>query len=115
MYRSKFEATIAKRFSRDKVKAKYEPFSIQYLLQLRYHPDWVLPNGVILEAKGELDAITRRKMVAVKEQNPGLDIRFIFMRASNKLRKGSKVSYAKWAEDHGFPWCEGYPPREWFV
>lgn len=111
---SQFERDFAKTLKKKGIKADYEPIRVPYILECTYVPDFRLSNGILLELKGELDIISRRKMLAVKQQNPQLDIRFVFMRASNKLRKGSKVTYAKWAEDHGFKWCEGYPPKEWF-
>ena len=43
-------------------------------------------------------------MLAVKEQNPELDIRFVFQR-NNTLSKNSKTTYGAWCEKHGFPYC----------
>ncbi len=114
-FKSKFERNFAATLRKKGIGAEYEPEKVPYVLNCIYLPDFKLKNGVYLELKGELDAISRRKMLAVKQQNPHLDIRFVFMRASNKLRKGSKVTYAKWAEDHGFKWCEGMPPKSWFL
>jgi hypothetical protein len=44
-------------------------------------------------------------MLAVKKSNPELDIRFVFQAPYNKINKGSKTTYAKWADKYGFPWC----------
>ena len=44
-------------------------------------------------------------MKAVKKSNPDLDIRFVFQAPYNKIYKGSKTTYAKWAERHDFKWC----------
>lgn len=113
-FKSKFEVGIAAQFKKAGVKAKYEPHPLSYTLECKYIPDWILPNGIYIEAKGKLDAISRRKMLAVKAKYPEKDIRFVFQRAGNRLRKGSNTTYAQWADKHGFKWCEGFPPKEWF-
>ncbi len=113
-YKSWYEADLADELKRLKCKAKYEPVKLKYQLNLNYKPDWVLPNGVILEAKGKLDYETRRKMEAVKKANPKKDIKLIFMKASNTIRKGSKTTYGDWATQNGFDWSEGFViPELW--
>lgn len=111
--RSQFEWRIWKDLKKKKIKAEYEPFYIDYILQKRYLPDFVLPNGVLVEAKGVLDYESRNKLLAVKAQHPEYDIRIVFMNSKNKLKKGGKMTYAKWAEVNGFPWAEGFIPKEW--
>lgn len=113
VYKSRFEETLAEQLRRLKSGARYEPYKLSYQLNLKYTPDWVLPNGVILEGKGKLDYETRRKMLAVKLANPGLKICFIFMRAKNKIRKGSDTTYGDWAEQNGFLWSDGEIKKEW--
>jgi hypothetical protein len=81
----------------------------------KYTPDFTLPNGIRIEAKGYLTAEDRAKMKRVKASNPFLDIRFVFGRASNKLNKESPTTYAMWAEDNGFKWAEKVIPREWIT
>jgi len=55
-------------------------------------------------------------MKAVKAANPDLDIRFVFQTPYNKIYKGSKTTYAKWADKHGFPWCAFHSiPIEWLT
>lgn len=112
-YKSKFEGVIAAQLSKLKAKAKYEPIKLDYTLECSYVPDWVLPGGVILEAKGKLDSITRRKMLAVKKAHPNLDIRFIFMRAKNRISKKSKTTYGEWATKNGFKFADGEVPKGW--
>lgn len=112
-YKSKFERVLGEQLVKLKAGALYEPFKLNYRLDLIYTPDWVLPNGIILEGKGLLDYETRRKMLAVKLANPELDIRFIFMKGTNKIRKGSKTTYIEWAEQNGFKAADGYVPSEW--
>lgn len=82
-----------------------------------YNPDFELPNGIIIEAKGKLDRLVREKMALVFEQNPHLDIRFLFMR-DNKLSKSSKTRYSDWCEKRGIKYAvseSGHIPEEWLV
>ena len=112
-YRSKFERTIARNSKKD---FKYEPFTIDWNAPTsKYTPDFVLPNNVIIEAKGFLSPADRRKMKAVKAQHPDLDIRFIFQNAKNTLSKKSKTTYGDWATKNGFIWSSGaIIPEEWY-
>ena len=93
-----------------------ESTKVPYQLQCNYTPDFILRNGVYLETKGHLTEEDRRKMKAVKKANPDLDIRFVFQAPTNKIRKGSKTSYASWAEKNGFKWCAYHSiPIEWLT
>lgn len=113
-YRSGFERSIAADLRRRRVKFKYESLTLPYTLEKNYTPDFVLPNGVIVEAKGVLTPADRTKMKAVKAQHPDLDIRLLFMDAGKKLSKKAKMTYAGWAEANGFVWAEGSKiPKEW--
>ena len=82
--------------------------------QRRYTPDFVLPNGIILEVKGFLSTADRMKHKGIKEQHPELDIRFVFMNPNTRLSKRSKTRYREWADKLGYPWCCGPDiPQEW--
>lgn len=117
-FRSKFEKAIWEAInSRQRSKVLYEPQSVKifYNIPFRYIPDFVLPNGIIVEAKGYLRPRDRTKMRKVKEQNPDLDIRFVFQNARNRLTKSkNSETYGEWAERIGFPWAEGRIPDSWF-
>lgn len=95
----------------------YEPKDRQLPYQPKprhYLPDFVLPNGVILEAKGRLTQADRVKHLLLKEQHPDIDIRFVF-KVDNKLSASSKTRYSEWCDKHGFLYCfvdEGIP-KEW--
>ena len=78
-----------------------------------YTPDFVLPNGIIIETKGRFTVADRRKHILIKKQHPKLDIRFVFENENSKLRKGSKTSYGKWCEKHGFLYCNRVIPEKW--
>lgn len=114
-YRSFFEQDISTQIGDERFS--YESLELKYTIpesKHKYTPDFPLSNGIILEAKGKLDPETRAKMILVRDQNPDKDIRFVFMKANNKIRKGSKTTYAMWAEKNGFKYCEGPSiPKEW--
>lgn len=113
LFRSGLEERIAKSLDTQNIPFLYEAKGFTYTLASRYTPDFFLPNGIILEVKGFFKPSDRRKMLAVKEQHPDLDIRFVFQR-NNTLTKNSKTTYGAWCDKHGFPWCI-YPhiPPDW--
>jgi hypothetical protein len=113
-FRSKFEEDIFKAAKRSRKKVEFEPFFIAYVIKGSYLPDFVLPNGIIVEAKGYLDAAACRKMKAVKASNPHLDIRFVFQNANGKRNRRAKLKNWEWAEKHGFKWAEGAIPLDWW-
>lgn len=95
------------------VEFTYEELSLPYTLHGSYHPDFVITNsGIIVEAKGFLDRDSKRKMIAVKQQHPSLDIRFLFQQADKKMQ-GSKKTHGEWATRNGFQFAEREVPDEW--
>jgi hypothetical protein len=114
-YRSKFEAAVAASLNKRGLPFNYEGQALPYKIEAVYTPDFILPNGVIVETKGLFDSDDRRKMVAVKDQHPHLDIRLCFMKADVKLSRAPRsLTYWQWAERQGFLWCEGHIPTTWF-
>lgn len=112
--RSGFERTLATQLKMAKVPFEYESLKIPYTINHTYSPDFVLRNGVIIEAKGYFrDAREPAKMRAVKAQHPHLDIRFVFMDAHKRI-PGQRTTHAQWAERHGFQWASGTIPEEWY-
>ena len=114
-FRSKLEAQVynAARSSRKRLTFEDKAAIIPYSIEYRYLPDFVLPNGIIVEVKGQLDVADRRKMVAVKKHRPDLDIRFVFGNARCRLSRHGKT-YGEWAEAAGFKWAEGLIPLDWW-
>ena len=114
--RSRFESKIYDRAIALGYTLQYEPkdAKLRYVLEKTYVPDFVLPNGIIVEAKGWFTSEDRTKMIQVKKANPEADIRFLFQ-ADNRIRKGSKTYYSDWAKKHGFPYAVGKEiPEAWF-
>jgi hypothetical protein len=114
-YRSGLEDDIAKDLSQRKVKFGYESIKVRWKLveDKTYTPDFILPNGVIIESKGRFVAADRKKHLKVKEQHPELDIRFVFSNSNSKLYKGAKSTYADWCTKHGFMYADKRIPDEW--
>ena len=116
-YRSGLEHSVA-----DALRAAlheepmYERYRISYVIPARtarYTPDFVLPNGIIIETKGRFIADDRQKHILIKEQYPSLDIRFVFSNSRNRLYKGSKTTYADWCSKHGFMFADKTVPLAW--
>tara|TARA_B100000902_G_scaffold77440_1_gene82174 strand:- start:52 stop:405 length:354 start_codon:yes stop_codon:yes gene_type:complete len=115
-FRSGLEERVADLLVDLGVKYEYESTKVDYVISHIYTPDFVLPNGVILECKGYWDAADRRKIRAVKEQNPELDLRMVFQAPFNTISKKSKTTYAKYCEKLGIPWTSfATIPINWLV
>ena len=95
----------------------YEKYTITYTkpeTNHSYTPDFVLSNGIVIEAKGLFEREDRQKHLLIKEQYPNLDLRFVFQNPKLKLYKGSKTTYGDWADKHGFLWSTRIIPDSWF-
>jgi hypothetical protein len=115
-YRSGLEEKVGRQLSDAGVEAEYEPFRIEYEVPAskhKYTPDYVLPNGIIVETKGRFMAEDRKKHLLIQKQYPGLDIRFVFTNPNAKLRKGSPTSYADWCNKNGFAYASKLVPVDW--
>ena len=115
-YRSKAEKEFADVLADAKINFAYEPDRIPYVVHKKYLPDFYLVDyGFYIEFKGYFTGSDRTKHILVKEQNPLIDIRFIFMNANIKLNQNSKTSYGEWCDKHGFEWAENKIPDEWLT
>lgn len=115
-FRSGIEVKVAKQLEEAGIKVEYETTKIKYVQPATNHtytPDFVLPNGIIVETKGRFVAADRKKHLLIKQQHPDLDIRFVFQRSQNTINKGSKTTYADWAIKHGFKYADKEIPDEW--
>lgn len=98
------------------VEPAYEAEYVEYQQPAsthRYTPDFKLPNGIYIETKGRFLDSDRMKHLHVKASRPDLDIRFVFMRSSTPIRKGSPTTYAMWCKRHGFKYADKRVPQEW--
>lgn len=115
-FRSGLEETNARFLESLGVKVAFETIKIPYTVpetERKYTPDFPLPNGIIVETKGKLEPKDRAKHLLIQRQHPGLDIRFVFQRPFDKIVKGSKTTYAMWAEKYGFKWATRIIPVDW--
>lgn len=109
MYRSGFEEKTAIQLNDLGIEYEYEPKDkklswVKPETKHTYQIDLVLRNGIYVELKGYLDATTKTKMLHIISQHPDKDIRLVFMSPNTKIRKGSKTTYAMWAEKNGIKW-----------
>lgn len=117
-YRSGFEDRIAEQLRTLGIPVEYEAIRIRYEQPARlrtYTPDFVLPNGIIVETKGRFTSADRVKHLLIQEQFPELDIRFVFQNPNNKLNKRSQTTYGAWCEKHGFQYAKLWIPEEWIM
>lgn len=115
-HRSGLEDTIANQIKHYE-KEVYEKSYIEYVKPASKHiytPDFVLSNGIIIEAKGLWEKEDRQKHLLLREQYPNLDIRFVFSSPNNKIYKGSKTTYKAWCDAHGIKWASKVIPAAWF-
>ena len=115
-FRSKLEEKVATLLKELGVSYEYESTQVPYVIQHNYTPDFLLPNHVYLETKGYWDAADRRKVLAVKRDNPDIDLRMVFQSPYNTISKKSKTTYAKWCDKHDIPWTAYHEiPLEWLI
>jgi hypothetical protein len=112
--RNAFERSLAASLKKRKMGFEYETLKLPYTQSHSYTPDFVLANGIIIESKGHFrrGAGEAAKMIAVRDQHPELDIRFVFYNAHAKI-SGQKQTYSQWAEKNGFLWAHEEIPDEW--
>ena len=115
-FRSGLEERVADLLVELGVKYEYETTKVPYVISHSYCPDFILPNGVVLECKGYWDAADRRKIKEVKKQHPDLDLRMVFQAPYNTISKKSKTTYAKYCEKLGIPWTSfANIPLKWLL
>ena len=121
-YRSGLELDIATFLAEGGYSFEYEPQDqkVRYLVPAVYKlylPDFVLPNGIIIESKGQFSSADRKKHLLIKASCPELDIRFVFNNPNTKIGKKSSTSYGMWCEKHGFLFHKFHKnnpvPQEW--
>lgn len=98
--------------------ALYEPCRFKYepIQRVRtYTPDYILPNGIVVETKGRFVSADRQKHLAIQKMYPELDLRFVFQNPNAKINKGSSTTYAMWCERNGFLYAAKTVPMEWIA
>lgn len=129
-YRSGFEVRLAQQLTAGGVEFGYEETSYWYYKNIRgqctqcdstkvvswheYTPDFFLPSGIIVEAKGKWTSGHRTTILRMCEQHPELDLRMVFMR-DNWLTKKKVRKYSGYCEQKGIPYAVGSIPYVWCV
>lgn len=118
-YRSGLEERVAKQLQDLKVLFEYETLKINYKKPERiayYRPDFILPNGIIIETKGQFPTKDRKKHKLIKEQfGDKYDIRFVFSNSKNRIGTKSKTTYAIWCERLNFKYSDCEIPTAWIT
>ena len=115
-YRSGLEVRNMKFLEEAGVTAEYEKHVIRYSKPAsshKYTPDFVLPNGVVVETKGRWVTADRQKLKLIRAQHPDIDIRMVFDDPNRRISKTSKTTYAKVCETLGIPYARKLIPLEW--
>lgn len=103
---------------------EYEVDKIPYIIKHTYTPDFTITfkdgRKVYIEAKGagrQFDGAVRQKMVAVRDQNPELDLRIIFYRDAKigPVRKDNTfLKQSDWGTKNKFTFSVREYLEEWF-
>ena len=115
-FRSGLEEELQSQIASAGVPVVYEKLVIPWTLlkKCTYRPDFVLPNGIIVEGKGRFVTSDRQKHLYIKAQEPDLDIRFVFSRSKTPISKTSRTTYAHWCETKGFRYADKQVDPRWF-
>ncbi len=98
------------------VEFRYEQVRLPYThpaTDHHYTPDFVLPNGIVIEVKGFLLMDARKTLILVREQHPDIDIRMVLNRAGARVQGLKTLNLAQWCDKFGFPWAVKLIPEEW--
>lgn len=109
-YKSGLEIAVSEQLNELGVRYDFEPADgrISYEVPAKEHtytPDFVIQTKsgktIIVETKGIWDYADRYKHLLIRQQHPDLDIRFVFTRSKQRIRKGSKTTYADICKGRG--------------
>lgn len=124
-YRNKFEKNTGDRLDELGANFSYESESLEYYVSGKYIPDFIIrtksANKVYVETKGNgrsFDGASRRKLIAVKQQHPEVDIRIVFYsdgKIGPKRKDGSFMRQSDWAVKYGFQYAIREIPDEWLA
>lgn len=115
-FRSGLEEHVSRDLTAKGVPFEYETRKVRYVRPAygaSYTPDFILPNGIVIETKGRFEADDREKHLLVKAQHPGIDIRLVFSRSGSPIRANSPTTYCMWCRTHGFLYADKLIPQEW--
>lgn len=117
-FRSGLEEKIIEQLKDAGIEPNYEAIKFPYTIPESHHiytPDFPVGTKIIIETKGRWVLEDRQKMLLLIEQYPEMDFRMVFYNANQKIKKGSKTSYADWCDKHGIKWANKQIPQEWLL
>ena len=115
-FRSGLEERFIQELEKVGLKPNYESREFKYIVpetEHKYTPDFPVSPHIVIETKGRWVLEDRQKMLLIKEQHPDIDFRMVFYNANQKIKKGSKTSYAMWCDKHNIKWANKIIPDEW--
>ena len=122
-YRNKFETRTGEWLDERGTKFGYETERIGYTVSGKYTPDFIVTtvggNRIYIETKGNgrsFDGASRRKLIAVKEQHPELEIKLLFYSdgvIGPKRKDGTRMLQSDWSKKHGFDYAIKEIPDRW--
>jgi hypothetical protein len=115
-FRSGLEEKIADQLKAAGISYRFEEDVIEYLKPARtarYTPDFVLPNGIVVETKGRFVTEDRQKHIQVKAQHPLIDVRLVFSNSRSRISKKSTTTYGMWCERQGIKYADKVIPVAW--
>lgn len=102
-FKSKFEQKFWER-----TKLPYEQEKLAYVVPAsnhKYTPDFhIFGTNIYLETKGRWTVVDRKKHLLIKQQHPDKRIILVFQNPKMPISRGSKTTYAGWAEKNGLEW-----------
>lgn len=117
-FRSGLEERVHAELTSQGLDVAYEEVKVKYTKPAKastYTADFRLPNGIIVETKGQFVTADRQKHCLIKDQHPNLDIRFVFNNPNARIAKKSNTTYAMWCEKNGFIYAKKSVPLEWIA
>ena len=115
-FRSGLEKDFIKLLESYSIEPNYESKKLEYIVPESKHvytPDFPVSPHIVIETKGRWVLEDRQKMLLIIKQYPDIDFRIVFYNANQKIKKGSKTSYADWCDKHGIKWANKTIPSEW--
>ena len=101
-FRSTFEEDVSKILK----GFDYEPFTVPYIIERNYRPDFVHnASGTLVECKGYFRDGDTKKYTSVRDSLPtGQQLVFVLMQPNKKIRKGAKMTMSQWCDKEGILW-----------
>lgn len=115
-FRSGLEEIMINTLTEYGIEPNYEAKSFEYIIpesKHKYTPDFMVSPHIVIETKGRWTVEDRQKMLLIIEQYPDIEFRMVFYNANQKIKKGSKTSYADWCDKKGIKWAHKTIPQEW--